>query len=53
MMKQKAKLFTKPVLILHGKQDAVTNYHDSVYFFENCSSQEKSLKLFEHGFHEL
>ncbi|CAK82046.1 unnamed protein product (macronuclear) [Paramecium tetraurelia] len=53
MMKSYSHLFNKPLLILHGKQDAVTNYHDSVYFFESCKSQEKALKLFENGYHEL
>jgi alpha-beta hydrolase superfamily lysophospholipase len=36
-LKENAPKFNKPIIILHGKQDSVTNYHDSIYFFEKCS----------------
>lgn len=35
-VKKNAKKFDKPVLIFHGKQDSVTNYLDSIYFYEKC-----------------
>lgn len=52
-LKKHAKQFNKPLLLIHGKLDSVTNYHDSIYFFEKCSSIEKGLKLFDNGYHEL
>lgn len=52
-LKKNASHFTTPVIILHGKLDSVTNYHDSIYFYEKCGSAEKGLKLFENGYHEL
>lgn len=42
-----------PILIVHGKQDSVTNYHDSVHFIEKVGSKVKLLHLFENGYHEL
>lgn len=38
---------------MHGKQDSVTNYHDSVDFIDRTSSKRKLLHLFENGYHEL
>lgn len=36
-IKLNAHLFDRPVLILHGKKDSVTNYKDSLFFYEKCS----------------
>jgi hypothetical protein len=36
-IKAYAHTFNKPLLILHGKQDSVTNYHDSIFFYDKCS----------------
>ncbi|CAK83537.1 unnamed protein product (macronuclear) [Paramecium tetraurelia] len=52
-MESKVQTFKYPILILHGKQDAVSSYHESVRFYEKCGSQDKSIKLFENGYHEL
>ena len=45
--------YTIPVLIVHGKHDSVTNYHDSVNFIDRTASKRKLLHLFENGYHEL
>jgi acylglycerol lipase len=45
--------YTVPVLIVHGKNDSVTNYHDSVDFIDKTNSRVKLLHLFENGYHEL
>ncbi|CAD8176051.1 unnamed protein product [Paramecium pentaurelia] len=52
-MESKVQTFKYPIIILHGKQDAVSSYHESVRFYEKCGSQDKSIKLFENGYHEL
>lgn len=33
-----ASLFRFPLLIVHGELDSVTNYKDSLAFFNKCSS---------------
>ena len=42
-----------PVLLVHGKKDRVTNYKDSIKFYEGAKSAVKEIKLFENGYHEL
>jgi acylglycerol lipase len=44
--------YTVPVLIVHGKNDSVTNYHDSVDFIDKTNSRVKLLHLFENGYHD-
>lgn len=36
-LKANCHLFKKPVLLIHGKLDSVTNYNDSIYFYEHIS----------------
>ncbi|EGR30944.1 hypothetical protein IMG5_120760, partial [Ichthyophthirius multifiliis] len=61
--------FQFPCIIIHGQKDMVTNHHDSIAFYNKCSrffflfflyffnineiSIDKTLKLFENGYHEL
>lgn len=33
--------FSKPVLLVHGKLDMVTNHLDSIQFFNKCSTYIK------------
>ncbi|EYU29987.1 hypothetical protein ABFS82_05G033900 [Erythranthe guttata] len=40
-----------PMLILHGGSDRVTDPQVSRFLYENCSSQDKKLKIYEGGFH--
>ncbi|KAL6577666.1 hypothetical protein OROMI_009994 [Orobanche minor] len=40
-----------PMLILHGAADKVTDPRVSQFLYENASSKDKTLKLYEGGFH--
>ncbi|CAD8088735.1 unnamed protein product [Paramecium sonneborni] len=48
-----ANQFQIPILILHGKQDKVASHLDSVDFYMQIQSKEKTIKIFENGFHEM
>jgi alpha-beta hydrolase superfamily lysophospholipase len=45
--------FTLPVLILHGTADKATRPDGSRLFFERARSADKTLKLYDGGFHDL
>jgi alpha-beta hydrolase superfamily lysophospholipase len=45
--------FTLPVLILHGTADKATRPDGSRLFFERAGSADKTLKLYDGGFHDL
>jgi alpha-beta hydrolase superfamily lysophospholipase len=51
-LKRDFKLFTLPVLIIHGTKDTVTRPEGSQEFFTNASSKDKTLKLYEGYFHD-
>lgn len=40
-----------PLLIIHGAADRVTDPQVSKFLYENASSEDKSLKLYDQGFH--
>ncbi|CAH9104710.1 unnamed protein product [Cuscuta epithymum] len=40
-----------PMLILHGASDRVTDPQVSRFLYENASSKDKTLKLYEDGYH--
>jgi acylglycerol lipase len=42
-----------PVFIIHGTDDKATRYQGSQYFFDNVGSTDKTLKLYEGGYHDL
>jgi acylglycerol lipase len=44
---------TLPVLILHGTKDRAAKPSGSQYFYEKVGSSDKTLKLYEGGFHDL
>jgi alpha-beta hydrolase superfamily lysophospholipase len=48
-----AHKFKYPCLIIHGFKDSVTPCDDSVRFYNKISSEEKTLKIFPDGYHEL
>jgi len=52
-LKQDFARFTLPLLILHGTADKATKPSGSQVFFDNASSSEKTLKLYEGHFHDL
>jgi acylglycerol lipase len=52
-LKQEFPLITVPVLILHGTLDKNTKPSGSQHFFDMAGSTDKTLKLYEGGFHDL
>jgi alpha-beta hydrolase superfamily lysophospholipase len=42
-----------PILILHGTNDKATKPAGSQYFYDNAGSTDKTLKLYEGGYHDL
>jgi acylglycerol lipase len=52
-LKKAFPLITLPVLILHGTHDKATKPSGSQFFFDTASSADKTLKLYEGGFHDL
>jgi alpha-beta hydrolase superfamily lysophospholipase len=42
-----------PVFIIHGTDDKATRPEGSQYFFDNVGSKDKTLKLYEGGYHDL
>ena len=42
-----------PVFIIHGTDDKATRYQGSQYFYDNVGSADKTLKLYEGGYHDL
>ena len=52
-LKKEFPLITLPVLILHGTVDKNTNPSGSQHFYDTLGSVDKTLKLYEGGFHDL
>jgi alpha-beta hydrolase superfamily lysophospholipase len=42
-----------PVFIIHGTEDKATRPEGSQYFYDNVGSEDKTLKLYEGGYHDL
>jgi len=52
-LKKEFPLITLPVLILHGTLDQNTRPSGSQHFYDMVGSVDKTLKLYEGGFHDL
>jgi len=52
-LKKEFPLITLPVLILHGTADQNTKPSGSQHFYDMAGSVDKTLKLYEGGFHDL
>jgi acylglycerol lipase len=52
-LKKEFPLITLPLLILHGTADKNTKPAGSQHFYETAGSTDKTLKLYEGGFHDL
>jgi alpha-beta hydrolase superfamily lysophospholipase len=52
-VQQNADKFKPPLLILHGTSDRLTNPEGSRLLSQKASSDDKSLEMFEGGYHEL
>lgn len=44
---------TAPMLVLHGKADAIVGHGGSIRLHEKAGARDKTLRLYEDGFHEL
>jgi len=42
-----------PVFIIHGTDDKATRWQGSQYFYDNVGSKDKTVKLYEGGYHDL
>ncbi len=52
-LKKEFSQITLPVLILHGTADKNTRPSGSQHFYDQAGSADKTLKLYEGGFHDL
>ena len=52
-LRKEFPLITLPVLILHGTDDKNTKPDGSQHFHDMAGSVDKTLKLYEGGFHDL
>lgn len=52
-LKENAHKFKYPILILHGMEDGLVSYKDSIELFEEIASKEKSLHIYEGLQHEI
>ena len=52
-LKKEIPQITLPVLILHGTSDKAARYTGSQFFYDNVSSTDKTLKLYDGHYHSL
>ena len=52
-LKKEFSNITLPVLILHGTADKATKPAGSQFFYDNAGSSDKTLRLYEGGYHDL
>ncbi|HEY3315436.1 MAG TPA: alpha/beta hydrolase, partial [Bacillota bacterium] len=48
-----ARHFDRPILLIQGTADVLTDASATEYFYQRCGSKDKSLKLYNGFFHEL
>ena len=53
LLKAQAASFTDPILILHGKEDGLVSYQDSLELFNDISSEHKSIHIYDGLKHEI
>lgn len=52
-LKENARRFEDPVLILHGAKDGLVDFRDSMEFFKDIDSDDKTLKIYSRLQHEI
>jgi acylglycerol lipase len=52
-LKNGFQLISLPVLILHGTSDKAAKASGSQFFYDNVGSDDKTLKLYDGGYHDL
>ena len=53
MIQADAASFELPVLVVHGTEDGLTNRKGSELFVQKAQTEDKTLRLFPGGYHEL
>lgn len=53
LFKIKFSRFKYPCLIIHGNGDIIHNYQDSIRFYNKISSEDKKLRIFQDGLHDI
>eukprot|EP00916_Digyalum_oweni_P005146 GHVL01009098.1.p1 GENE.GHVL01009098.1~~GHVL01009098.1.p1 ORF type:complete len:391 (+),score=32.36 GHVL01009098.1:245-1417(+) len=53
LLPHRAQEFKFPVLLFHGGYDKLTDPKATEWFHSLCSSEDKTLKIFPHSFHEV
>lgn len=52
-LKNNAGRFTNNILILHGKEDGLVSYHDSLQLYQEIESEHKSIHIYDRLQHEI
>ena len=52
-LQENAKVFSDPVILLHGANDGLVSPKDSLLFFDEISSSDKSLRIYAGLMHEI
>ncbi|MBR3690857.1 MAG: lysophospholipase [Eggerthellaceae bacterium] len=52
-MKENAEQFVEPVILLHGADDALVDVTDSLEFFQEIGSTDKSMRIYAGLMHEI
>lgn len=52
-LKRNISKFDNPVVFIHGENDQIISYLDSEYLFEQISSKDKKLKIYQGMSHEI
>lgn len=52
-LKNNAKEYNYSCLILHGKEDKLVRYNSSENFYNNISSKDKQIKIYDDLYHEI
>ena len=52
-VKKQFSIFNLPVLIMHGKEDRLSNIKGSLAFYNQCDSKDKTLQIWEGAYHEI
>lgn len=53
VIKEKCSKFNDPVLILHGSDDLLVSVEDSKWLYNNISSNDKDIKIYDGLYHEI
>ena len=53
ILKENAAYFTEPILILHGKDDGLVSYQDSLELYNEIGSKHKSIHIYDGLQHEI